>query len=187
MRVDREAYRTLLAQQPLAGPLANVGLVSDFESGELRAEFGVGWSVSTDSLRGGRSNAVLKVIAGGAEDSEYALAITGKIADGSQTRWAGAVFSPGTAPMAATDLSSRAGISFWARGAEQTYYIMFFLQSAGFTPVVKTFETTAEWRQYSFTFADFNGSDGSDVMGVYFGAANKLGDFDLTIDTVRFE
>jgi hypothetical protein len=34
----------------------------------VRAEFGSGWQISTDSLLGGKSAATMKIVAGGATD-----------------------------------------------------------------------------------------------------------------------
>ncbi len=136
---------------------------------------------------GGKSTAELNVIEGGAEESQGCLAITGEIVAGAAQTWAGAMFSPGEAPMSPTDLSSKKALSFWARGDGKTYLVMLFLQSEGFTPVVKTFSAGAEWKRHSFVLEDFNGTDAHDLMGVYVGAGGTTGTFELQIDDVRFD
>jgi len=190
VRVDREAYREKCAARsaPGGGSLgAGDGLVSDFEDGEPSARFGAGWSISTDALMGGKSRAEMEVVEDGAAGSRRSMAITGEVVGGGLQTWAGVMFSPGDAPMMPADLSSKEVLSFWAKGDGKTYYVMLFLQSAGFTPVVQSFSTGPEWERHAFPFEKFNGSDGSDVMGVYFGGGRVAGELRLQIDGVRFE
>ena len=158
-----------------------------YKSEELTAQFGFGWVVSTDSFVGGKSTAEIKVQQGGVESSKGSLSITGVIEDRPMRRWAGAIFYPGSAPMMAVDLSSKKSISFWTKGDDKTYIIMLFLQSKGFTPVGRPFVGGSDWKRYEFPLNDFAGSDGHDLMGVFFGAGGQVGKFSLQVDNVRFE
>src|SRR5262249_55598967 len=115
MLVDRAAYRartekaiqTLEAQRKApAPPGSESGLISDFDEGRPSVRFGQDWQVSTDSLRGGKSTAEMKVIDGGSENSKGALQITGEVV-ASPVSWAGVIFFPGPTPMAPVNLSSR--------------------------------------------------------------------------------
>jgi imidazolonepropionase-like amidohydrolase len=194
--VDRDAYRAALKKQadaladarkmpPPAG--SEDGLVSDFEGDAPRSAFGSGWSVSTDSFVGGKSKAELKVVPGGAGGSKGSLRIEGTIDDRPQPRWAGALFSPGRAPMAPANLSAKKAISFWAKGDGQTYSLMLFTQSGGFAPATREFVAGEDWSKHRFALKDFNGSDGSGLMGVFLGGGSRTGPFRLQVDDVRFE
>jgi imidazolonepropionase-like amidohydrolase len=198
-RVGRAAYRkevgrqqeraAKLRNQPAPEGLGN-GLVSDFEGAEgdpPKAAFGKGWEKSTDSVLGGTSKAEFKVVKGGANGSKGSLLITGTVSDKGPVRWAGAIFYPGKDVMAPANLLSKKAISFWAKGDGRTYSVMLFAQSFGFRPSEKRFVAGAAWKQFRFPFKDFNGCDGADVMGVFFGGSADAGDFKLQLDDVRFE
>lgn len=194
-KIDREGYLAAIEAEKRAAaaaakapppPGSDSGLVSTFDDGELAAEFGAGWMPSTDELRGGKSTVKLSLVAGGAEKSAGALRIVGEtVKSNLPFAWAGALFSPGAQPMAPANLSAKKGISFWARGDGRTYTLMLFVQSRGFTPVVKTFAAKDQWQQHEITFADL-GIDGTGIMGVFFGAGLPAGTFELFVDDVRF-
>jgi hypothetical protein len=194
--IDREAYREKVRKQreELAKaktkpepPGSAKGLVSDFEGDKPQSAFGSGWSVSTDSLVGGKSKAEFKLVSGGAEDSKGALRITGTIDDKPQPRWAGAFFSPGPEMMAPVNLSSKKAVSFWAKGDGKRYAIMIFSQAGGFSRSEKTFTADDRWEKHRFELKEFDGCDGSGLMGVFFGGGAEPGPFELLIDDVRFE
>jgi imidazolonepropionase-like amidohydrolase len=194
--IDRAAYRAEVAKQVQAASSTRTmpppkgserGLVSDFEGEKVAAEFGSGWAVSTDAFVGGKSKAEMKLVPGGANHSKGALRITGTIEDRPQPRWAGAFFSPGPAPMAPANLSSKKAIAFRARGNGQSYQVMLFSSAAGRAPARRSFKAGGEWEEYRFKFAEFDGADGSGLMGVFFGAGDQAGPFELLIDDVRFE
>jgi imidazolonepropionase-like amidohydrolase len=194
--VDRDAYRKALQNQRDVAARAKTmpapegsesGLVSDFDGEKVQSAFGSGWMVSTDSFVGGKSKATLKLVPGGAEGSKGALAITGTIQDRPQPRWAGALFSPGSAMMQPVNLSSKKAISFRARGDGKTYSIMTFSMSGAFSRAEKSFVAGKEWQKHRFELKDFAGCDGSGLMGVFFGGGPATGPFELLIDDVRFD
>jgi imidazolonepropionase-like amidohydrolase len=160
------------------------GSISDFEDGTLAAAFG-SWTDSTDQLTGGKSVVRSEVVSGGAE-SERSLAIGGELKAGFAYPWAGAIFFPGSQPMAPADLSRFAGISFWAKGENSPYQLLFFATKLGRMPAFKTFDAGPEWKRYTYRFKDF-GLDGSDVTGIFWGGGSGLGPFRLQIDGVRLE
>ena len=182
--VDRQAY---LAALDRAERQRKSGLVSDFEAGEPTANFGFGWTVSTDSFMGGKSTAGFKVVSGGARDSNGSLLISGEIAPGLPVAWAGAMFFPGPAPMAPVNLSSKQQITFWTKGDDKSYSIMLLAQSRGQMPAIQTFVAGPEWKQFIFPFSRFDGMDGHDLMGVLFAGSLVPGKFVFQIDDVRFE
>ena len=192
--VDRDAYRAELekeraeASRPASVPPgAKPGLVSDFEDGEASARFGAGWQVSTDSLRGGKSKASFKLVESGAQKSKGALQIEGEVDAGLPYAWAGAIFFPGEAPMSPADLSSKKQVSFWAKADGRTYNVMLFAPSKFFAPIIQTFVPSAEWKRFTFKFAQFDGYDCHDLAGLFIGAGLPAGKFALQIDDVSFQ
>ena len=192
--VDRDAYRAEQEKQRAevnrpAGvpPGAKLGLVSDFEDGKASARFGAGWQVSTDSLRGGKSKASFRVVENGAQKSKGALQIEGEVDAGLPYAWAGAIFFPGEVPMSPADLSSEKQVSFWAKADGRTYSVMLFAPSKFFAPIIQTFVPTAEWKQFTFKLAQFDGYDGHDLAGLFIGAGLPAGKFALQIDDVSFK
>ncbi len=162
------------------------GWISDFEGDNIASNFGAGWSVSTDTMMGGKSTSQYQLVKEGAQGSQGALLITGNLVQGSQYQWAGALFSPGEGMMMPANLAFKKSISLWAKGDGKTYVVMVFAQSLGFTPVFETFVAGSDWKEYTFPFEKF-GVDGSDIMGIFIGASTDLGGFSLFIDNVRLK
>ncbi|HSC25729.1 MAG TPA: CIA30 family protein [Vicinamibacterales bacterium] len=162
------------------------GLVSDFESGEARAEFGAGWQISTDSRMGGKSVAAMEVVEGGAGGSGRALAVSGTLAAGALYPWAGAMFFPADNPMAPADLSRFKSIVFSARGDGGRYQLMVFADRLGNIPATHAFTAGSDWQEFAVPFASLSGLDGTDIKGILFSAGTRPGAFRLVIDDVRF-
>jgi len=193
IRIDRAKYKAAAAKavealekQKDASPPENseTGWISHFEGEKITSEFGAGWSISTDSMIGGKSKASFERMEGGAESGTGALSITGEINEGAQNRWAGAFFSPGAVMMQPANLSSKKGLSFLARGDGKTYSVMIFAQSLGYIPAEIKFTAGPEWKEHVFDWSDF-GLEGFDIMGIFIGGSSELGPFSLTIDEVR--
>jgi imidazolonepropionase-like amidohydrolase len=180
-----KAERERLCKEP-PPPGSEDGLVSDFEGENPTARFGSGWSISTDLIAGGKSTAAIRVVSGGANNSQGSLLITGEIRPDLPFAWAGAMFSPGATAMAPANLSSKREISFWAKGDGKTYRIMLFAASLGFRPALKSFVAGPEWKQFTFRISEF-GIDGCDLMGVLFAGGPAKGSFAFQIDDVRFK
>jgi imidazolonepropionase-like amidohydrolase len=193
VEVDRRAYVASiekmkaeaegLRKQP-APAGSESGLVSDFEEEKVSAKFGSGWSVSTDAVAGGKSNAEMKVAPEGAQGSRGSLLITGEISPDLPYAWAGAMFSPGATVMAPANLSSKKEISFWAKGDGKECRLMLFARSLGFQPAIKSFVAGAEWKRFTFRISEFGGMDGSDLMGILFAGGPAPGRYILQIDDV---
>lgn len=195
LKLDREEYQAQVRQavealerQKEAPPpeVSESGLISDFEGDEIKAEFGAGWTVSTDTMMGGKSKAQYRLAQEGAQGSKGSLLISGDLVAGAQYQWAGAMFSPGAGMMSPANLSFKRSISFWAKGDGKTYSIMIFAQSLGYTPATLTFIAGPEWKEFVFPFDKFS-IDGSDVMGIFIGASRGEGEFTLSIDSVRLK
>ncbi len=195
IQVNRRIYRDTIEKEkaaaesqksapPPAG--SESGWISDFEAEQIAVHFGAGWSVSTDAMMGGKSTAEFRRAEGGAQGSKGSMMITGNIVAGSPSSWGGAFFSPGSAMMAHANLSSKKGVSFWAKGDGKTYFIMIFAQSLGYMPSIQTFVSGSEWKQYTLPFEKFN-TDAHDLTGLFFGGGSEPGEFTFYIDNVRLE
>ncbi len=195
-RIDRDAYRRTIRERIVAAaklrnapapPGSERGLISDFEgeTAATKTAFGAGWMISTDALRGGKSKGETAIVEGGANGSARSLRVKGTIEDSSGQHWAGILFSPGPRSLSPANLSSKSGISFWARGAGKPLYVMVFSQSRGFTPAIKEFVAPGEWKQFQFDWKDFEGFDGNALLGIFWGAGAQAGPFEFEIDDVH--
>lgn len=171
--------------KPAHGP-GNTRLVSNFDDGSLKSDFGSGWAVTTDSVMGGKSTAQIKVISGGARNSKNALLISGELSGGSFFPWAGAMFFPGSKPFAPASLAAEKGIHFWAKGDGRSYNIMMFSSNLGRIPATHSFTPGREWEEYDIPFSDFGRLDPRSLEGVAFSAAGPPGKFAFEIDNVEF-
>ena len=184
-KVDKENQAAEAQKHSPAPAGSEAGLISDFEDGNTSAKFGFGWQVSTDSYRGGKSTAEMRVVSGGAEGSKNAMQITGEIVE-NPIAWAGAMFFPGAQPMAPANLSGRKSITFWARGEAHKYMVMVYSQAGGFMPKMQSFNVGPEWQKITVPFSALE-IDGHDMTGIFFGAWMTPGKFTLSIDNVRVE
>jgi hypothetical protein len=194
-KVDRDSYAKTIEQEKAKTeqiktlpPPANSesGWISDFESDKIAANFGTGWSVSTDAYMGGKSQAEFHTVKDGAQGSSQSLMITGTIAEGSGYTWAGAMFFPGPSAMAPANLSSWKGVDVWSKGDGKTYSVMIFAQSLGFRPALQMFEAGVEWKEHFFSFEGF-GIQGYDITGIFIGASQQKGAFTLQVDDIRLK
>jgi imidazolonepropionase-like amidohydrolase len=194
VQFDRESYRAELNREKeaehtvtlSAPPGSESGLISDFEDGTTATAFGLAWSASTGRLLGGhKPEAQIAVVSGGAEGSKKALEITGEITPG-VFGWAGAMFFPGSAPMAPVNLSSKSAITFWARGDGKAYQVMLWAKSKGALPLMKSFTAGPEWERVTIPLSDF-GTDGHDLKAIMVAALATPGSFRLLIDDVALE
>jgi imidazolonepropionase-like amidohydrolase len=189
--IDRLSYQKSCARAAVivakaSRTAAANGIVSTFEEKEITSLFGSGWEISTDQFQGGRSAAKFARVSGGAHNSRGALQIIGRVSTRGRVRWAGAIFYPGKAVMAPADLSAKTAIGLWAKGDGKTYAVVVFTKSGGFQATSKTFVAGKEWKQFRFRLKDL-GTDGHDITGVFIGAGDDVGAFQLLIDDVRFE
>jgi imidazolonepropionase-like amidohydrolase len=193
---DRASYRAAVeqAKQEAAKPApapsstgSDFGLISNFDDGTPGSKFGTGWMLSTDSIAGGKSTGEMKVVDGGANGDKHALDISGTIDGGLPYAWAGVMWSPGSQPFGAMDLSSKKSISFFAKGDGKTYRVLVFTTSGGRIPAQQTFTAGAEWKKTSIPFSAFNGTDGHDVMAILFVGGPAAGKFDFQADEVGLE
>jgi hypothetical protein len=190
VRLDRDAtFKTLKAASieramRLIPAGSESGLVSNFEAGSTRAQFGSGWKVLTDVDWNGKSTAEMKVVQGGSQNSQYSLEVAGEVLPGSRFPWAGVEFTPGMNPWQPANLSARRSISFWAKGDGQTYQVRVITQSR---QAIQNFVAAPDWKPYTMPLSSFRGTDGGDLTGVLFAAGPTTGKFQFQIDDVRFQ
>lgn len=181
-----ESIAAEAAAQNQAPAGSESGIVSDFDDGTTTTRFGAGWSVSNDAMAGGKSSAEMVVVDGGAEGSAKSLAIRGTISDAFKQAWAGAMFSPGKQIFQPANLGAKKEVRFWARGDGKTYRVFIFAESKGYAPLTQTFVAGAEWKEYVFPLASFDGIDGRGIMALIFGGGPAPGSFAFQIDHVAF-
>jgi beta-glucosidase len=174
--------------QPPPPPGSESGVVSTFDEGKVASNYG-SWVVSTDATNGGKSTATMEVVQPGANGSKGALQVTGEIVPGAQFSWAGVMFTPGSAPMEPVNLSSKKGISFWAKGDGKTYALVVLTQARfgqNGMPAMTIFAAGPEWKQYTFPFTVFQ-TDASDLAGLAFVHAQEPGKFQFELDEVEIK
>ena len=159
--------------------------ISNFEGEKVSADFGADWASSTDAIMGGSSTSRLTAVSEGANGSKSSMEVSGKIRP-EQPAFAGAIFTPGAAEMQPSDLSAYRKLSFWAKGNDDDLQVMMFTQKRGFQPSIQFLKAGKEWKRFEFKISDFDGSDGTDVLGLWFGKSAK-GEFKFWIDEVQLE
>lgn len=182
--IDRDQRKKAIANSNTPDGKSDlpIRVISHFDSGDPASDFGAGWMGSTDSIMGGSSTVAMKVVPGGAVESKHSLLVTGTTQK-RQPAFSGVMFSPADVPMQPADISGHATLAFWAKGNGSDHKIMLFFQKRGFQPAIKKFRANKEWQQYSFAIKDFEGCDGTDVTGIWFGNDNS-GDFQFQVDEV---
>jgi len=159
-------------------------LVSSFDDGKASAAYG-SWIGASDAMQGGKSTSTIAVVQPGASNTKGALQVSGEVASGGQFPFAGALFSPGSAPMQPVNLSKKSSISFWAKGDGKPYTLLVLTVArsgqSGEAPAMATFTASPEWTQYTFPFSAFE-TDGSDLIGIGFIEVQEPGKFQFEVD-----
>jgi beta-glucosidase len=168
---------------------SETNMVSNFDEGKVKAAYGM-WIAANDTMNGGKSTSKLEMVAPGAANTKGALQVTGEVVSGSPFLFAGALFSPGAAPMKPANLSKKSGISFWAKGDGQTYTLLVLTEArggqSGEPPAMTTFIAGPDWKQYTFPFSTFE-TDGSDLSGIGFIRVQEPGKFQFQIDEMEIK
>ncbi len=177
VRFDRLTFDAEESEAPATAP----GLISSFDARTLEARFG-SWMPSTDTMAGGESTLDLSHVDVGAGGSSGALKVEGELVQGFAFPWSGPMFSPGSRPMEAVDMSAGAGIAFQARGSGKARF-MIFSQSIGQMPAQTEIVLTEDWSRHEVTFESLD-LRGDDIMGFLISGA-ALGPFTFEIDEVE--
>jgi hypothetical protein len=182
-----ETGKPMPSTQSPAGSDSN--MVSNFDDLKVGAAYG-SWMGASDAMNGGKSTSKIQVVQPGAAGTKGALQVTGEVVAGSPFPFAGALYSPGTAPMQPANLSKKGTISFWAKGDGKTYLLLVLTQArsgqTGELPAMTPFAAGPEWKQYTFPFSTFE-TDGSDITGLGFLKAQEAGEFQFKIDELEIK
>jgi len=177
--------------EPIATPAAkvdppktSVGIISDFESDPVSSRFGLGWSLSTDAILGGTSIASMARVAAKARAGS-SLRVSGEVAAGAPVAWSGVMFNPGDKVFSPVNLSSGKELIFWCHGDGRQVAVLLFTQQRGRMPSRHAFVARPDWKQYRIPLSAFDGSDGSDVLGIAFVAGPSPGKFAFELDDVE--
>lgn len=188
----REVSREIEEPSATAAPPApDNATISQFESGEgdtgirLEADFGFGWQLTTDRMRGGNSEASYERVTPGADGSAGALRVSGETRPGFAWPWAGVMFFPGAEPMRPVDFTGKTELVFHARGDGGSYNVMLFSgPSSQGMPAWTSFETAGEWQRIAIPFSEFPGADPARLRAIAFTAGPGTGTFRFDIDNV---
>jgi imidazolonepropionase-like amidohydrolase len=184
--LDRKPESKHVEAAPVAAVVPNIGdgMISNFDSGQTKPAFGIGWDVSTDSIAGGKSEAAINVVDGGANGTPKSLHIHADTKAGFMFPWAGAMLMLGSTPMQPVDLSSKSGLSFFAKG-DTDIRVMLFAASTGRIPRQTTVHAGADWTAITLPWLAFN-TDGKDAQMLVFCGPDK-GAVDFAIDELRLK
>jgi len=160
------------------------GIISSFDSGAAKAEIGSEWFISTDQMAGGKSIATMSVVDGGAAGTPKALHVVSEINEGFGFPWAGAMAFFGSKPMSPVDLSSKKGLTFFAKG-NTDIRVMVFASKLGRIPAQTTVHAGSDWTELTVLWSDL-GLEGNDVQAVLFSGIG-VGKREFTIDELRLK
>lgn len=183
-RLERNKTGTPAAE---AAAFPTDALVSDFEQEAIASRYGKGWALTTDKQMGGESEASIKLIEGGANQSKGAMEISGQIRTGFAYPWAGAFFAPGAKAMQAVNYSKAKELVFWVKADGRKYSVMTFSTTQGGIPPSQNFTTGPEWQQVRLPLSGFTGLELSQVTGFSFNASAPEGNFRFVIDDVEIK
>lgn len=150
----------------------------------ITAPFGSGWSVSTDSIAGGKSSVALTP-GGGAPGGQPSLVMTGAVTADFIAPWAGIGFSPGAQPLRPTNIAAARAIRFWVRGEGKSLSVMGFSPATGRLPAVAPFAVGPDWREVTIAFADLKGFNPTEAMLLLIVANQQPGPFRIEVADIR--
>ncbi len=182
--LDRKPESKTAAPAAAVVPAIGDGMISNFDSGETKPAFGLGWEISTDAIMGGTSTASMDVVDGGANGTPKAMHVHADTKPGSMYPWAGAMVMLGATAMQPMDVSSKGGLSFFAKG-DTDLRVMLFAASAGRIPRLTTVHAGAGWTEITLPWSAFN-VDGKDVQAFLICGPEK-GSVDFVVDEVRLK
>jgi imidazolonepropionase-like amidohydrolase len=170
--------------ETLAPEKLAAGIVSNFDSGTAKLEFGSDWFISTDQMANGKSTATMTVVDGGAAGTPKALHVVTEINESYASPWAGAMAYVGSTEMKPVDLSSKKGLTFFAKG-NTDIRVMVFAKKLGRIPAQTTVHAGSDWTELTVLWSDLK-LEGNDVQAVLFSGIS-VGKSEFTIDEVRLK
>jgi imidazolonepropionase-like amidohydrolase len=177
-RVDRRS-------EPTATPVLEPGLVSHFDGEAIDGRIGSGWVATSDQMAGGRSQARIDRVAGGADGSAGALRVTGTVHAGGAQAWAGAFYNPGEQMMQALDAGPGRELVLRVRGDGRELNVMLFSGVQGGAPAVRRVPTGPAWREHRLALDGFAGADPSRLRAFAITTDGPEGTFEFDLDQVE--
>ena len=168
--------------QPVAAAAPQDTLIADF-SASSAARTGLGFSVTTDQLAGGKSSATLYWVADGGF-----VRVQGLVDAGLPYAWAGAMWMVGDKPMAPVDYSARKTLVFKVRGeARQGLAMIFSGPASNGRPAMLPFQITPQWTEVRLPLASFQGADLAQLRGLAITVGLPAGAFGFDLDDVSIQ
>ena len=126
----------------------------------------------------------MKIVFEGARTTPRALAISGDVKkDRPAYLWPGILFMPSGQRRVYSDLSSKAGFRFWAKGDGRTYRVA-IVGAAGNPIPEQVFKPGPDWHEYRFPFTDFLNLDPHRIRSIIIAASRDPGLFIIQLDEV---
>jgi hypothetical protein len=160
-------------------------VIADFDNGDGKARYGLGFTASDDKMRGGNSTAAQKVVEG-------ALEVSGEVGTGIQYPFAGTSFLPNGTPgtewprQGFMDFSRKQTLSFRARGDGHEYMVMMMGPALDTIPAMYNFVAGSEWQEVRVPLKSMASIDLQRVKLISVGTMTP-GAFRFQIDDVRVE
>ena len=167
-------------------------VIADFDHGNERSSYGLGWHAADDKMRGGNSTIAQHLIDGGAQNSRGALEVTGDVGTAIQYPFVGTSFLPNgkeNVPFpdqGFMDYSGKKTLSFYARGDGQAYSVVVMGPVMDAIPSMYGFVAGPDWQEVRVPLQDLGNADLKRVKLVSFGTMTP-GKFRFQIDNVRLE
>jgi ABC-2 type transport system permease protein len=160
-------------------------LIANFDDGQARTSYGLGFSASDDKMRGGNSSVAQKVVEG-------ALEVSGEVGTAIQYPFAGTSFLPNGSPgvdwakQGFMDYSHKQTLSFRARGDGHEYMVMMMGPALDTIPAMYNFTAGSDWQEVHVPLQNMASIDLQRVKLISFGTMAP-GAFRFQIDDVRLE
>ncbi|TNJ35298.1 amidohydrolase family protein [Arenimonas terrae] len=177
-RVDRRV-------EPTATPVLEPGPISHFDGEAIDGRVGSGWVPTSDQMAGGRSQARIDRVAGGADGSAGALRVSGNVQAGGTQVWAGAFYNPGEQMMQALDVGPGRELVLRVRGDGRELSVMLFSGAQGGAPAVRRVPTGPAWREHRLALDGFAGADPSQLRAFAITTDGPAGAFEFDLDQVE--
>ena len=166
VRFDREAFKDSIAQRNEAW------------------RFGRGWWPWSDARFGGNSTVHVSVSDGGPDHAARTMSIRGNVKSQIAKPFSGVMYFPVGWGFSPVNYSGVRDVTFWARGAGDSYGIAIFSRSRKLTPGSVHFAAGKDWEKHTIPLSAF-GTDGHDITGVFIGG-DRIGQYQLAISRFRF-
>lgn len=158
--------------------------LGDFEK-DLSVDQTPGWTISTDQLAGGQSNARVTRVPNGANGSGGAMHVVADVRAGFFVPWAGAFLQMSPDFVTGQDITAFTSINFDIRGTPGTYRTMIFNAASQGVPPTASFSITQEWKTISLPLSEFTGLETNAIAGVAIVAGPDIGVFEFDLDNIQ--